>query len=69
MRAILAPLASVLGDLNEDELKFSHASLPEFLRSKERSREYCIDALPTQLSILWFDNLASGQFPMLAPGT
>ncbi|KJA15419.1 hypothetical protein HYPSUDRAFT_207906 [Hypholoma sublateritium FD-334 SS-4] len=67
MHTILAPLASVLGDLDEAELTFRHASLPEFLRCRERSKEYCIDALPTQLSILWFENLASGRFPMLAP--
>lgn len=66
--AILAPLASVLGDLDEDELTFRHASLPEFLRCRERSQEYCINALPTQLSVLWFENLASGRFPVLAPG-
>ncbi len=64
IHSILAPLASVLVcDPDETfEISFRHASLPDFLQNKERSGEYCINALGTSLSIRWFKAAESGCF-------
>ena len=61
-KIVLAPLVSVLGDLDGDHLTFRHASLPDFLRDEARSQKYYSNRLNTYLSILWFDNLASGRY-------
>ncbi|KJA20938.1 hypothetical protein HYPSUDRAFT_42541 [Hypholoma sublateritium FD-334 SS-4] len=59
VESILAPLTSVLFcDTEQDEIVFHHASLPDFLRDKERSQEYCISEMGTDLSKLWFKNAA-----------
>ncbi|KJA20933.1 hypothetical protein HYPSUDRAFT_42533 [Hypholoma sublateritium FD-334 SS-4] len=60
---LLAPLTSVITlDSETDMLRFLHASLPDFLKSRERSGAYCISELGTHLAILWFDNAAAGRF-------
>ncbi|KJA20970.1 hypothetical protein HYPSUDRAFT_763935 [Hypholoma sublateritium FD-334 SS-4] len=66
---ILAPLTSVLTyDMyyDPDKIIFHHASLPDFLKDKERSQEYCISEQGTELSILWFKNAACGRFQPLS---
>ncbi|KJA20969.1 hypothetical protein HYPSUDRAFT_203360 [Hypholoma sublateritium FD-334 SS-4] len=65
---ILAALTSVLSrDMGQDKIVFYHASLPDFLMDKERSQEYCISDMGTDLSLLWFKNAASGRFKDLLP--
>lgn len=62
-QSVLAPLASILVcDLEKDAITFLHASLPDFLLDGARSQEYCIKALPTRLSVMWFNNAAQGRF-------
>ncbi|KJA22368.1 hypothetical protein HYPSUDRAFT_655818 [Hypholoma sublateritium FD-334 SS-4] len=64
--SMLAPLTSVLHcDAEWDEIVFHHASLPDFLRDKERSQEFCISEMGTDLTILWFKNAASNRFKTL----
>ncbi len=69
MECILAPLTSVLfHDEELDRIVFHHVSLPDFLQDKDRSQEYCISEMGTDLSILWFENAASGRFNALSEG-
>lgn len=66
---IAAPLASVLRyDLVWGKIIFYHASLPDFLRDKGRSGEYCINSFATVLSLRWFKCLESGRFSDLSWG-
>ncbi len=68
---LLGPLTSVVTHdtyWDPDKLVFHHASLPDFLKDKERSQEYCILELGTDLSILWFKHAASGRFKDLSIG-
>ncbi|KJA20932.1 hypothetical protein HYPSUDRAFT_188055 [Hypholoma sublateritium FD-334 SS-4] len=64
VEGIFAPLTSVVAcDIeNASWVAFHHASLPDFLHDKERSREYCISEVSTRLSVLWFKNAAAGRF-------
>ncbi len=63
VESILAPLTSVLSyDTDQAKINFHHASLPDFLWDKERSQEFCICDMGTELSILWFKNATSGRF-------
>ena len=63
VESIMARLTSVLScDANTGEIVFHHASLPDFLLDKDRSREYCISGMATDLSILWFKNAAFYRF-------
>ena len=63
VESILAALTPVLScDTNMGEIVFHHASLPDFLWDKQRSRGYCISEMGTDLSILWFKNAASNRF-------
>lgn len=60
---LLAPLTSVIIlDLETDMLRFLHASLPDFLKNRDRSGAYCISELGTHLAIMWFENAAAGRF-------
>ncbi len=69
VESILAPLTSVLFcDTEQDEIVFHHASLPDFLKDKERSQEYCISEMGTYLSMLWFKNAASNRLNDLWEG-
>ena len=65
--SILAPLTSVLS-CETDRIAFHHTSLPDFLWDKERSREYCISGLATELSKIWFINAASNRFNVPGKG-
>ncbi len=68
MESILAALTSVLSyDANTYKIVFHHASLPDFLCDKQRSQQYCIFEMCTDLTILWFKNTASNDFGV--PGT
>ncbi len=51
-----------------DRIVFHHVSLPDFLQDKDRSQEYCISEMVLILSILWFENAASGRFNALSEG-
>ena len=65
---LLAPLTAVITlDSETDMLRFLHASLPDFLKSRDRSGAYCISDLYTHLAIMWFENAAAGRFQDL-PG-
>ena len=69
MECILAPLTSVLfHDEEQDKIVFHHVSLPDFLQDKDRSQEYCISEMGTELSILWFKNAVSGRFNAMSEG-
>ena len=69
LQIILAPLTSVLiCDLDTQKISFRHASLPDFLRDEKRSEKYCIRALPTHLSILLLNQIASGKFAEVDDG-
>ena len=61
-KSILAPLTTVLSCDHWGAITFHHASLPDFLWDKERSQEYCISEIGTDLAILWFKNAASNRF-------
>ena len=61
-KSILAPLTPVLSCDHRGRITFHHASLPDFLWDKERSQEYCISEIGTDLAILWFKNAASNRF-------
>ncbi len=61
--SMLASLTSILScDTDTHTIVFHHASLPDFLWDKERSQEYCISEMGTDLTILWFKNAASNRF-------
>ncbi|KJA22366.1 hypothetical protein HYPSUDRAFT_41006 [Hypholoma sublateritium FD-334 SS-4] len=63
---IMAPLTSVLScDADQNKIFFHHASLPDFLMDKERSQEYCVSEMNTDLAVLWFKNAASNRFKTL----
>ncbi len=69
VQSIVAPLVSILRyDLVWGKINFYHASLPDFLRDKGRSGEYCINSFATLLSIRWFKCVASGRFSDLSWG-
>ncbi len=53
----MADLVSV-ADCSNGNVRFLHASLPDFLLSRERSERYYIDSSEwsTELSIMWFEN-------------
>ncbi len=63
VQSMLAPLVSVLWcNVDGNDITFRHASLPDFLRDKARSREFCISSFPTRLCIFWLEKVASGLF-------
>ena len=63
IQTMLAPLASVLVcNTSANTLIFRHASLPDFLCDKTRSRNYCINHFATPLCTRWFKTAQSGRF-------
>ena len=69
VESMFVPLASVvLCDVEESNIIFHHASLPDFLRDETRSGAYCINTLATPLSIRWFKTAESGRFRDLSYG-
>ncbi len=69
VQSIVAPLASILRyDPVWGKINFYHASLPDFLRDKGRSGEYCINRFSTLLSLRWFTCVEFGRFSDLSWG-
>ena len=59
---LLAPLKAVVDCSNGKDILYLHASLPDFLFDKERSREYYINPVTwsTRLSVMAFKFLEAG---------
>ena len=69
VQSVMAHLAPVLLiNPEENEITFCHASLPDFLRDKARSRQFCINALAAPLCVRWFKAAESGRFKNLPCG-
>ena len=67
VESILAPLTPVLS-CETGRITFHHASLPDFLWDRNRSQEFCISEMGTDLTILWFENAVSNRFSITGPG-